>query len=109
MDTTVDIRPRRRDEARVVSPSTPRYICVSSQLRPVLNLSLSSSLIRKRSYDIFWNQNHSSIVGHPGLAAYVAIAENECIARTKFEMVEVSLLMPDIVQIGPTADQVSSV
>ena len=31
-----------------------------------------------------------SIVGHPGLAAYVAIAENECLARTKFEMVEVS-------------------
>ncbi|KAH8078323.1 splicing factor 3B subunit 5/RDS3 complex subunit 10 [Filobasidium floriforme] len=31
---------------------------------------------------------YASIVGHPGLAAYVAIAENECIARTKFEMVE---------------------
>ena len=25
------------------------------------------------------------------MAAYIAIAENECIARTKFEMVEVSL------------------
>jgi hypothetical protein len=36
--------------------------------------------------------NYSSIVGHPGLAAYVAIAENECIARTKFEMVEVSVI-----------------
>ena len=109
MDTTVDIRSRRRDEARVVGSSTPRYICVSSQLRPVLNLSLSLSLIRKRSYDIFWNQNYSSIVGHPGLAAYVAIAENECIARTKFEMVEVSLLLPDIVCIEPTADLASSV
>ena len=32
----------------------------------------------------------SSIVGHPTLASYLAIADNEAIGRVKFEMTEVS-------------------
>ena len=34
----------------------------------------------------------ASIVGHPPLLAYISIADGECLARERFEVIEVSLL-----------------
>jgi splicing factor 3B subunit 5 len=32
----------------------------------------------------------ASIVGHPPLLAYISIADGECLARERFEVIEVS-------------------
>jgi len=34
----------------------------------------------------------ASIVGHPPLLAYISIADGECLARERFEVIEVSSL-----------------
>lgn len=35
----------------------------------------------------------ASIVGHPPLLAYISIADGECLARERFEVIEVSYLL----------------
>lgn len=41
----------------------------------------------------------ASIVGHPTLTSYLAIADGESIGRVKFEMTEVGLFLLPIVQL----------
>lgn len=39
-----------------------------------------------------------SVVGHPALTSYLSVADNQSLARTRFEMMEVSRMDAEVIE-----------